>query len=197
MAGGRENQDHLASNRIGQLNTIEHCWIRIPTRKKPVCIRFRAMPTISDTKGARYNDESIIGRSTPLVTYSHSENRIITMDIPFVATDRQQLLDNAEWMRAIESATYPTHEDMGTPYTPPVVCKIHCGELLDARRGGCKRSKAGVCAVLEKYSMKFDPSVPMDPVTYVPFIFTMSTTWRVVYKPQFLPGAKRIMRVGY
>lgn len=177
-----------ASQKGGRLTSLLRCWIKIPTSGSSKYIYFRAMPTISDTKGARYNDEPIIGRTMPLLTYSHSENRIITIDIPFIATSSAELKQNTEWMRHIESAVYPNHDDMSVPYSPPPVCRIHCGELLE--KGG------GLCVVLEKYSLKFDPAVPVDPVTYIPYKFTMSTTWRVVYKPNNLPGQSRIILWG-
>ena len=51
------------------------------------------LPEISDGKSAAYNDEPIMGRAFPLKTYSHSENRSISMTLHFYAIKKADLQD--------------------------------------------------------------------------------------------------------
>lgn len=169
-----------------KLNVIEDCWISIPGGGGR--INLRAMPTITDAKKAQYNEEAVIGRATPLTTYSHSHSRNINFDIPLIATSEATLDENIRTLRAIESAVYPRGPTGPVPYTPPPVCRLKCGQMLSKNKY--------LCVLLDSYSVKFDPSVPSHPTKLIPYKFTVSTSWRVVYRSDCLPGQSRIFKVG-
>ncbi len=167
----------------GSLQNIESCHITIPEFGS---IELNVLPDITDGKSASYNDEVIIGRSFPIKTYSHSENRSISMQLHFIVTEESDIQKNLEYLRAIESAVYP-RDGKGAPYSPPPVCNIKCGRLLGDN---------AVCVILKSYSVKFPTDVAWDENTYVPYKFDVDTTWEVVYKSSELPGQSRIMTFG-
>lgn len=167
----------------GQLIPIENCYIDVPSFGKVI---MKALPELSDAKSASYNDESIMGRAFPLKTYSHSENRTITMTVHFYTVKEKDKEDNLNAMRALESALYP-REQNGMPFIPPVICKIKCGKLL---------ADGDLCVVLKSYSVRFPTDVVWDSTTYLPYKFDVETTWEVVYKSKDLPGQKMIMSSG-
>jgi hypothetical protein len=171
----------------GGLINISDCYIFIPNFGR---IRLNNLPEISDSKSASYNDEPIIGRSFPLKTYSHSENRVIAMQLHFFVINRNDIALNLRYLRALESAVYPRDQQSGAnaPFVPPPVCRLKCGNLL--------ADKEEVCCVLKSYSVKFPTDVAWDEDDYLPHKFDVDTNWEVVYRSSDLPGQGRIIRTG-
>ncbi len=178
------------------INPIEGCYILIPGTNGTVQVRFNYMPSLSDQKKANYNEEPIIGRTMPLLTYSHSSTRTISFDITLITTNKSSslvnepgnLTYNIRVLRALESLTYPRVEGASNPlppFRPPPVCKIRCGEAL---------SPDELCVVLDSYSTKIEPTVPLEPETLFPLKLSISTNWFVVYRSDQLPGQERIFR---
>jgi hypothetical protein len=187
---------------VGTLRIIPDCFLKIPRIGE---IKFTAMPAITDSKGASYNPQNIIGRSMPLLTYSHSEVRTIGLEIPLMSTGSQDsgpaggglvpgtVGSNLRILRAVQSTLYPANKgENGAPYAPPVVCELRCGRML---AGGPGSSKS-VCVVCTKCSVKYDKNLPFDPKTLLPHKFTISTNWNVVYSSSDLPGKDRIFEEG-
>lgn len=175
----------------GALVDLDDCYIIVPlgTAGRPHIIRFDILPDISDSKSASYNDEPIIGRAFPLKTYSHSDNRVINIQIHMMVTEPGDAEKNLQDMRALESALYPRMDGItGAPFIPPAVCRIKCGELL---------AKDYLCCVLKQYSVKFPTDVAWDEKLYTPWKFDVDTTWEVVYKTMDLPGQKEIYFSGW
>lgn len=192
------NIEWLASYSGGRLRTIPNLYIRIPNKGTNHKIEFNTLPTITDGKGAKYDASPIIGRSSPILTYASSEARQIGLELPFVTltlkgNDIGSRNYNLQSLRAIMSATYPrTYESGALTFSPPPVCYIKFGSFLtDGTTTGI-----GFCVVLDRYSVKNDPSVPSDPETLMPYKFTISTNWTVVYDSESLPGQERIFRQG-
>jgi hypothetical protein len=176
----------IGTNSNGGLVNIPNCTISVPGAKT---IYLNALPDISDTKQATYNDEPIIGRSFPLKTYSHSDNRAISMTLHFYLIEPADVDARLSDMRAIESAVYPRVDGIGAPFIPPPVCQIQCGRLLGDNP---------VCAVLKNYSVRY----PTDVVwveysdTYLPVKWDVETQWDVIYRSDQLPGQDKIFRSG-
>jgi hypothetical protein len=168
----------------GPLRNIENCYIIIP---RAIKIILNNLPNISDSKQVSYNDEPVMGRATPVKTYSHSAPRLISMDLHFYVTHPSDIERNLGYLRALESAAYPNFSS-AMPFTPPPVCRLRCGKLL--------ADEGDVCAILTSYSVKFDTKVAWDEETFVPFQFDVETNWEVVYKSSDLPGQERIFRSG-
>lgn len=166
------------------LTPIDNCLIEIPGYG---IIPLNNLPDISDSKSAAYNDEPIIGRSFPLKTYSHSENRVISMSLHFFTLTEADITKNMEYLRAIQSAVYPRSATNGAPFLPPPVCTLICGELLGV---------SGVCAILKSYNVKFPPDVVWYEPSFIPLKFDIETSWEVVYKSSDLPGQSRIITDG-
>lgn len=167
----------------GVLADLENCEILVGTSLIPL----RILPDISDQKSANYSDESIIGRAFPVKTYSHSENRSISMELHFIALEKNDIFLNLGYLRIIQSAVYPRDGQGGSPYRPPPICKLRCGLLLGDN---------GVCAILKSYSVKYPTDQVWDESTYLPYKFDVSTTWEVVYSSSDLPGAEKIAFSG-
>ena len=168
-----------ATSRFGDLVPIPNCTIEIAGETIPMYI----LPEISDSKSATYTDTAIMGRATPVKTYSQSENRTITMELHFIALRKEHILRNIQWLRLIQSAVYPRDDGGQAPYLPPPICKITCGELLSAD---------GLCCVLKSYSVRFPPDQVWDETTLLPYKFDVSTTWDAVYASSDLPGQEMI-----
>lgn len=186
-----------AATRIGgALNPIKDCYILIPYNRSdnrilvgtPVFrLEMKVLPEISDSKSANYSDEPIMGRSFPLKTYSHSDNRAINMTLHMIVSEPGDVDYNLRALRAVQSAVYPRQSFSEAPFVPPPVCKIRCGRLL---------AEGELCVVLKNYNVKFPTEVAWDEDTFVPFKFDIDTSWEVVYKSSDLPGAERIFTTG-
>lgn len=178
----------------GPLVPLTKCFLKIPglklTNHTPQDrITFDILPDITDSKSATYNDATVMGRATPIKTYSHSDNRVISMQFHFIVTEHCDIVDNLEYLRGIQSAVYPRTKDIPTdsPYLPPVVCEIKCGEILGAKP---------LCVVLTTYSVKFQTDTAWDERTFLPYVIDVDTTWHVVYTTTDLPGQDRILTMG-
>lgn len=177
----------MKATESGKLKRINNCWVDIPRTIGPIYMH--ALPDISDSKGAVYNDETAIGRSTPIKTFSHGEARQISMTMHFYASDEFEAYDNFTYLAAIASAIYP---QKGNPYAPPPVCKIKCGRLLAPGVA----SNGELCVILKNYSIKFPTDVAWIGEELLPSKIDIDTSWEVVYASDDLPGKERILDEG-
>jgi hypothetical protein len=169
----------------GKLSEIPDCLIKIPGAGD---IKLNNLPEITDGKNAVYNNEAIIGRSFPLYTYSHSGDRTIGMQLHFFIVNPGDGTRNLSYLRKLQSAVYPRDgSNSGTPYQPPPICQIKCGQLLGSQ---------DLCVVLQSYSVKFPTEVAWDEASYCPFRFDVDTTWLTVYTTADLPFQDRIVSSG-
>ena len=168
----------------GKLVNLTDCYCIIPNFGK---IRLNNLPDISDSKSAAYNDEPIMGRTMAMKTFSHSENRAISVTFHFMAVMNSDLALHLNYLRALESCVYPRTNTAGLPFVPPPVCRLKCGVLL---------GKEELCVVLKSYSVKFPTDVPWDEQTYLPYKFDVDSQWDVVYRTVDLPGQQRILDMG-
>jgi hypothetical protein len=176
-----------ATGPTGLLKDLPNCYVDIPNYGK---INLNNLPEISDSKSAAYNDETAIGRSQPLKTYSHSDNRVISMQLKFYVGKQEDINTNLNHLRALESAVYPRDQVGGAanaPFVPPPICRIRCGKLL---------AEDELCCVLQSYSVKFPTDVAWDETFYLPYKFDVDTSWQTVYKSSDLPGQGRILNSG-
>lgn len=191
----------------GPLNVIDDCYIIIPYdgakppepprqsdptfvfMDKMVKVVMDNLPDISDTKSANYSDETIIGRSNPVKTFSQSDNRSISMQIHFIVSKPSDIYVNLQKLRAIQSALYPREGEEGSPFIPPPVCKMKCGNLLSTKE---------ICVILKQYSVKFPTDIAWDYTSrnFTPYKFDVETTWDVVYSSSSLPGQREIFDAG-
>lgn len=170
------------NEKTGTLTPILDCYVSVPNFGR---IYMKSLPDISDSKEAVYNDEVVIGRSTPIKTYSHSSIRPISLQIHLFATSADDSFQNLKILRAIQSCVYPRSDNTsGAPFAPPVVCMLKCGYLLSANP---------LCVVCKNYSVKYPTDVPWDEFTMLPIKFDIDTSWDVVYKSSDLPGQDRIL----
>lgn len=173
----------------GDLIDLEDCWIYIPNFAK---FNLPILPEISDSKSATYGDEPTIGRSSPIKTYSHSDNRTINVKINLIVRKRADVEINLMISRALQSATYPRNFVNNSPYLPPPICQLKFGRLLGDNP---------LCVILKNYSVNYPVDVPWDVQTYIPWKFSIDTSWDAVYSnsddPQKgLPGQERILQFG-
>jgi hypothetical protein len=173
-----------ATTPLGQMLPLEKCYIDIPGATRIV---FTNLPDLSDSKSVVYNSEGVIGRSSPLHTYSYSDTRNLSIQLHLFVLEENDIQRNFEILRAIQSAAYPRQGAGGAPFLPPVVCKIRCGNLL---------AKEDLCCILQQYSVKYPTDVAWDEDTYLPYKFDIDTNWQVVYSSFELPYNKRIFNSG-
>ena len=169
----------------GALVPIRECYIDVDNLER---IEMRILPDISDSKSANYADETAIGRSFPIKNYSYSENRTISWTVHFMVCQDGDQEDIMDHLRLLESCVYPTQEE--TPYAPPPICQIRCGELL---------SKDGpLCCILRSYSVKFPTDVAWEEYqdSYVPYKLDVDLQFEVVYDSKCLPYASDIVASG-
>lgn len=172
-----------ATTNGGILVPIENCYIEVPPR---IRILAYVLPEISDGKGATYNDEIGIGRSAPIKTYSHSDNRTVNVNWTFVLQNAEKAREVTQHFKALKSCVYPYKEsDKNLPYRPPAICKIRCGHALDDKE---------LCVILRNYSVNFPVDVPWDDTYLLPYKFSISLTWEVVYTTSELPGREKIIQ---
>lgn len=180
----------LATTTYGALNDISDCMIMIPGAS---AITFNVLPEISDTKSAHYNDEPVIGRSFPIKTFANGDNRSINMKIHLITLKQEDILKNMTTLRAIQSLAYPQSAGGGSPYKPPPIAQLKCGDLFTVANGGF------VCVVLKSYSVSFPTDVVWDSGsggiagTMLPLKFDIDCQWDVVFSPTTLPGSEFIM----
>ena len=180
----------MRATNSGSLNEIPDCTIEIPSRKKGShIIQLNNLPDVSDSKTAVYNNETIMGRSFPLYTYSHSGDRSISLQLHFFIVNKGDGEKNLEDLRWIQSAAYPRKGKGGLPYLPPPVCQIRCGDIL-ATKG------EAICVSLQSYSVRFPTEVAWDEKTYCPYRFDVDTQWLAVYTSSDLPYQNRIISLG-
>lgn len=197
----------------GRLRDLPKCQINIPGMQNTITLRI--LPEITDTKSASYRDEPVIGRSFPIKTYSHSENRTITMKARFVILTRQDATNNMIALRGLQSAVYPRSgavtvggsiiPTLGAPplqifvtnpYVPPPICRIQCGNLLTGAKAAT--GDGWLCVVLRQYTVQYPTDVAWysnneGNGTYLPYKFDVDLTWDVVYANENLPGQELIM----
>lgn len=170
------------------LNIIQGCYITIPGGAAgggEVTINFDYLPEISDSKGSKYNEDPVPGRSSSLANWAYSEDRTISIQLHFYVIDQSDIDTNLKSLRAIESAVYPRDGQGGVSFRPPPVCQIKCGKLL---------GNDPLCVYLVNYSVKFPTDVAWDEKTLLPYKFDVDTTWRVTYKSSDLPGQDKIVQ---
>jgi hypothetical protein len=188
-----------ATDAWGDLQEIEDCYILIGGISGTSLggaggqkLIQKILPDISDSKSASYNDEPIIGRSFPLKTYSHSENRTISWTMHFMVVKKGDAEENMKQLRAIESLVYPRDQDStSTPFAPPRICQLKCGDLLT-------RGKV-LCAILKSYSVKFPTDVVWsapEKLGLIPHKFDVDMQFDVVYNSTDLPGEDVIFSAG-
>ncbi len=173
-----------ATDPYGDLRPIEKCWIDIPEAGRIV---LNNLPDLGDSKQAVYNNIPVMGRSFPFYTYSHSSDRVISLQLHFFILKEGDGVKNLQYKRWLESALYPRQGNENVPYIPPVVCKMQFGDLL---------ATSPLCVILQNYSVKYPTDVAWESETLCPFRFDVDTSWYVVYSSENLPYASRIVTSG-
>lgn len=170
----------------GRLIPLEDCYIDIPDLGETIYMN--NLPDISDSKGANFPDTAAVGRSMPFKSYEASENRSISWQCHFIICNEGDADTNLRYLRLLEACVYP-QKGFGSSYAPPPTLHVKCGKLL--------RESDTVCCILRKYSIKFDPQVPWDEKTYIPYKFDVDLDLEVVYNQENLPNADTIVEAGY
>jgi len=177
-----------ATQPTGKLMPMSGFYVEIPIdTTQTVKIDIDNLPDISDSKTATYSSEGIIGRSSPLSTYSNSEPRSISLKLHLYVLEKADIKKNIRKIRAIQSATYPREGSGGAPFLPPPICQIKCGSLL---------SDDPLCVILNQYSVSYATDAVWDPETGLPYKVDIDTTWQVAYSSKDLPINYRIYSTG-
>jgi hypothetical protein len=118
---------------------------------------------------------------------------MITTELHFMTTTTEDINDNWRSIRIIQSLVYPGTAtiDGGAPFTPPPVIKFICGNLLSTTKDG---QPDGLCLILKSYSIRYPTNVAWDEETYLPYQFSISCNWEVVYACKNLPSNNCLMQ---
>lgn len=146
------------------------------------CITLKILPDITDSKGAQYASEPAPGRSSPMLTYAYSEPRNLSTELHFMITKFEDIELNLKSVRIIQQLVLPGPQSGIAPFTPPPVVRFVCGSLLDGSQG--------LCLVLKNYSIRYPTEVAWDVTTFLPYKFSISCSWEVVYPCNKLPTNK-------
>lgn len=165
----------------GQIEKLEKCYIIAGGVK----INMYVLPDISDSKSATYSSEPGQGRSSTVATYSYSDPRLINWTAHFTATDDESLRRNIGHLRILKSCLYPKTEGNSTPYSPPPICKLKCGAMLEDNE---------LCAFLRSCSVRFPRDVPWSETHYVPYKFDAELNFEVVFNTSELPGHEKLFK---
>ena len=93
----------LATSTSFNLVEVPNCDINVPGSD---AITFFSLPEISDNKTASYNQENVIGRSSPIKIYNYSEERQISFRFSLYILKSGDDRRNLRIIRALQSATY-------------------------------------------------------------------------------------------
>lgn len=174
-----------ATNSNGSLAPLQYtnagggkCEIQTPCG----CITLKILPEITDSKGALYTPDNAPGRSSPMTTYAYSEARTINTELFFMITQFSDIAENLKSLRILQNLVYPGGQSGIAPFTPPPVVRFQCGSLMDGPNG--------LCLVLKNYSVRYPTDVAWDGVTFLPYKFSVSCSWEVVYSCNNLPTNK-------
>lgn len=146
------------------------------------CITLKILPDITDSKSATYVNDPAPGRSTPMTTYAYSDPRTISTELHFMTTVQEDIQDNIKAIRIIQNLLLPGPSTGIAPFTPPPVARFICGVLMDGTDG--------LCVVLKNYSIRYPTDVAWDIATFLPYKFSISCQWEVVYACSKLPTNK-------
>jgi hypothetical protein len=139
---------------------------------------FLSIPEIRTSKSANYGEQNILGRSSPVNTYSNSGNRKIDITFHLHSVSKYWMNVNVLFIQAICACVHPRYENT---YAPPPVVKFKCGELV---------GNGGYCNLLIEsvdYSMNQD-EVWFDPPFLIPQYIPLTVSAKVVYPFAKLPG---------
>lgn len=148
------------------------------------CITLKILPDITDSKSATYVNDPAPGRSSPMLTYAYSDPRTISTELHFMITKFQDIEDNIRAIRIIQNLVYPGPASGLAPFTPPPVVRFICGVLMDGEQG--------LCLILKSYNIRYPTDVAWDIVSFLPYRFSISCNWEVVYPCNKLPVNKCI-----
>lgn len=169
------------------LKPIPDCYIDTGENGK---IEFYSLPNITDGKSASYPEVQIMGRSAPLVTYSSSSSRTISLTFHLYVTRKSDIQKNNEIIKKIIALVHPEYDNT---YLPPRIAKIKCGKFL----GG--QQTDGVPVLLQNYSIQYDTETQWfeDGGIYMPLQQQITTSWLVVYTWSNVPGHKDVIAGNY
>jgi hypothetical protein len=160
----------------GDLNPVSGCYIEVGPELIPMGI----LPDISDTKSVNYANENAIGRTAPFTLFANGELRSVSWTCHFIVKKKSDIQKYLGYIRTLQSACYPENQEGH----PPPICRLQCGKILSAE---------SLCAVLKRYSIKFDTNVPWDETDLIPYKLDIDLDFDIVYDQSALPIASDIM----
>jgi hypothetical protein len=178
------------STSSGRLSFVEGVSMRIPAAGGGVREwQFVALPEVSDSKEAQYSDIPILGRSSPIPTFSHSGYRRLQIVFHLHSTSEELRKYHAQFIWAAASLVHPEYEQS---YRPPRLAWFKCGTLIG---GGSDRTSGGYVRLLtDSVNYTLDPEqVWLDRSDLMPQYVSLSMAVRVVYNYRGLPGANKVL----
>lgn len=151
--------------------------------------QFVALPEVSDSKEAQYSDIPILGRSSPIPTFSHSGYRKFQIAFHLHSITDELKQYHVNFIRAVASLVHPEYNNS---YRPPRLAWFKCGSLIGIPTATGGRGYVRILA--ESYSYTMDPEyVWLDQLDLVPQYIALNINVRVVYSYARLPGADSVL----
>lgn len=79
------------------------------------------------SKSATFNQNDILGRSSPIITYSKSEAIILNVSVQLIAYDTGAREEVTDVIQSLVALTFPVEEGV----KPPPLCQVTIGEFKD------------------------------------------------------------------
>jgi hypothetical protein len=188
----------LATTADANVNSIPGVWLRIPNTKPPRdggVWRFKTLPEVQVQKDATYGDVTILGRSSPVKTYSGSGYRKLSVTFHLHSFSEADKNYNLLFIRALDSLLHPIYEDT---YMPPPVAQFRCGNLVGQMSNASTSLGSYVHVICMNTSYTLDPSVVwIGRIDLFPVYISVQASFDIVYPFSELPGQKDVINGNY
>jgi len=109
---------------MATFSKYKNSYISIPNRGVKVPIYYKT--EVSENKGANYSAVEIFGRSAPLLGYSGSDSRSVSVKIIFFADgiNYKSMGEINEYIKNLKATVYPKYKAVQIEPPDPVILKI-------------------------------------------------------------------------
>lgn len=160
-----------------------------------------SLPELTWRKEASYNTQNIIGRSSPIISYSSSKSRTIEIVLHMHNPTYQDMIYNMNAVHYLASAVHPRYQ---STYAPPPICTLACGSsqggapLTTTTASGSTRSAntspfAYLRFIMTSISQSFNSESVWDDVLMVPRNWDVQISGEVIYNYVNLPGSSDVL----
>jgi hypothetical protein len=146
-----------------------------------------SLPELTWRKEASYNTQSIIGRASPVVSYSSSKSKTLEIVLHMHSPTHQDLLNNLKATHYLAAALHPRYENT---YAPPPICTLNCGVGSPSPNNS---PFTFLRFIMTSMSQTFASDSVWDETLMVPRMWDTQISGEVIYNYSSLPGASSVV----